>query len=302
MSSNSPSWYIPGEGRQPVGPFTAEQLVQFWRTGKLSDKAMCWQEGMTKWLPLAQVEPFASAIRSAAISSRATANVAQSGASPIGKPALPAPAEPLPKRFTAPVVIVACVCGAVALLTIVVAILTTRPIGNDGGGAGASGVRGAKSPTTGAETTTTVSGVPLPSPSGEQADSHLPPADAKDALQGIWVAESLRTSRNELPADAFKHVQFTFQGDRLVLWLGFLVDDDSGPEMICTYSIDPEQSPKHLDFTRAGEKEPSLGIYDLRGDRLTVCFREPELTLGNNAKKRPNQPERSFPPDQSGTG
>ena len=43
MTSNSPSWYIPGEGKQPAGPFTAEQLIQSWRAGKISDKTMCWR-------------------------------------------------------------------------------------------------------------------------------------------------------------------------------------------------------------------------------------------------------------------
>ena len=65
MSSNSPAWYLPGEGKQPAGPFTAEQLIQSWRAGKISDRTMCWREGMTQWLPLVQAEPFASAIRAA---------------------------------------------------------------------------------------------------------------------------------------------------------------------------------------------------------------------------------------------
>ena len=66
MSSTFPSWYVAGEGQQPLGPFAAEQLLQSWRAGKLSNTTMCWREGMAQWLPLAQVEPFASAIRRAA--------------------------------------------------------------------------------------------------------------------------------------------------------------------------------------------------------------------------------------------
>jgi HEAT repeat protein len=57
MTTDSPSWYIPGEGKQPAGPFTAEQLIQSWRAGKISDKTMCWQDGMPQWLPLGQVGP-----------------------------------------------------------------------------------------------------------------------------------------------------------------------------------------------------------------------------------------------------
>ena len=66
MSTNSPSWYIPGEGKQPAGPFTSEQIVKVWQAGRLRADAVCWREGMPQWLPMSQVEPFASIIRSAA--------------------------------------------------------------------------------------------------------------------------------------------------------------------------------------------------------------------------------------------
>ena len=49
-----------------MGPFTAEQIVESWRAGRLNEKTLCWQEGMAKWLPLEQVEPLAAAIRPAA--------------------------------------------------------------------------------------------------------------------------------------------------------------------------------------------------------------------------------------------
>ena len=64
MSTNSPSWYIPGDGKQPAGPFTAEQVVKRWQEGRLRADAVCWREGMPQWLPLSQVEPFASAVKS----------------------------------------------------------------------------------------------------------------------------------------------------------------------------------------------------------------------------------------------
>ena len=58
-------WYLPGEGHQPAGPFTAEQVLQCWQSGKLRTNTVCWREGMPQWLPLSQVEPFASVIRRA---------------------------------------------------------------------------------------------------------------------------------------------------------------------------------------------------------------------------------------------
>ena len=72
MNTQSSSWYIPGEGKKPVGPFTAEQVIESWRAGRLTENTLCWQEGMAKWLPLAQVEPFASAIRRTAATAQAT--------------------------------------------------------------------------------------------------------------------------------------------------------------------------------------------------------------------------------------
>jgi tetratricopeptide (TPR) repeat protein len=73
MTTNSPCWYLPGEGKKPVGPFTAEQIVESWRAGRLNEKTLCWQEGMAKWLPLEQVEPLAAAIRPAAAAAAAAA-------------------------------------------------------------------------------------------------------------------------------------------------------------------------------------------------------------------------------------
>ncbi len=72
MSSNPPSWYIPGEGQKPAGPFTAEQIIESWRAGGISEKTMCWQEGMPQWLPLIRVEPFGSTIRAAHRAKRRT--------------------------------------------------------------------------------------------------------------------------------------------------------------------------------------------------------------------------------------
>jgi hypothetical protein len=35
--SNSPAaWYIPGEAKQPTGPFTAEQIIQALQTGRMT--------------------------------------------------------------------------------------------------------------------------------------------------------------------------------------------------------------------------------------------------------------------------
>src|SRR4030042_680869 len=65
MNTETSSWYIRGEGNQPAGPFTADDLRESWQAGRLEPATPCWRDGMPQWLPFAQVEPFRSSIRSA---------------------------------------------------------------------------------------------------------------------------------------------------------------------------------------------------------------------------------------------
>jgi uncharacterized protein (TIGR03067 family) len=224
MGEQSTSWYIPGEGKQPVGPFTAEQLFQSWRAGKLSDTTMCWREGMVQWLPLTQVEPFASAIRLAGVAGHSTKPPASPSLVRKGSPTAPATLGRSPARSKVPLVLV-CTGGVVA--AILVAVLAMR---QNGGGAPAG-------------------------PSGGEADSRPAPADAKDALQGAWVVQSWNGRSGLNPS-----MWFRFQGDKLLL---SKLDG-------CNYSIDCNRSPWHLDFAFGGN--PAVGIFDVKGDRLTICF------------------------------
>ncbi len=91
MGTQSGSWYLRGDGNQPAGPFTAEQLIQSWRAGRLEASTICWREGMSQWLPLAQVEPFASAIASASVPRQVAAAAARPPAPPMAPPVRSAP-------------------------------------------------------------------------------------------------------------------------------------------------------------------------------------------------------------------
>ena len=121
MNASGSAWYIPGEGKQPTGPFTAEQLIQSWRAGRLDPNILCWCEGMSQWLPMSQVEPFASAIRAATGSRQAAAGstcqplspgqprtLAPSAASPAAKKASKTPAA---SKFLPLIVSVVAVAG-----------------------------------------------------------------------------------------------------------------------------------------------------------------------------------------------
>jgi len=59
------SWYVATRGSEPVGPFTSEELIRSCDSGRLDADTLCWCEGAPRWLPVAQVEPFASAMHSA---------------------------------------------------------------------------------------------------------------------------------------------------------------------------------------------------------------------------------------------
>ncbi len=87
MGEQRSSWYVRGKGNQPTGPFTAEELIQSVRAGRLDPNTICWCEGMSQWLPLSQMEPFASAISSAIVSRPAAR--AQSAQSPAPRAAVP---------------------------------------------------------------------------------------------------------------------------------------------------------------------------------------------------------------------
>ena len=63
--------------------------MQSWRAGRLDANTICWREGMSQWLPMSQVEPFASAIASANAARQATAGAARSPAPPHGPPSSP---------------------------------------------------------------------------------------------------------------------------------------------------------------------------------------------------------------------
>jgi tetratricopeptide (TPR) repeat protein len=62
MNDPSRVWYIPVEGQPPAGPFTADEVLQAIRDGRLDLHCKCWRDGMPVPLPLDQLEPFAAPI------------------------------------------------------------------------------------------------------------------------------------------------------------------------------------------------------------------------------------------------
>ena len=96
-------------------------------------------------------------------------------------------------------------------------------------------------------------------------------------FQGTWTFESVEAGGKKLPADQFKGITVTFEGDKYAV--------KKGDEVVeaATQKLDPSRSPKTLDakVTDGPNKGAViLGIYEISGDTLKVCF-DPE------GKKRP---------------
>ena len=123
MDTGGSCWYIGGEGNQPAGPFSAEQIIESWCAGSVDANTVCWREGMAEWLPLSQVEPFALRIRSTTGSMDAARRGAQSGASPKGVPSLPVEARGRGIRSKGALIVAGVAAGVALPLLLVLALL-----------------------------------------------------------------------------------------------------------------------------------------------------------------------------------
>lgn len=98
-------------------------------------------------------------------------------------------------------------------------------------------------------------------------------------FQGTWTFESVEAGGKEIPAAQFEGITVTFEGNKYSV--------KKGDEVIqsATQKLDPSKSPKTLDATVTDGPNKGtviLGIYEISGDTLKVCF-DPE------GKKRPTE-------------
>ena len=115
--------------------------------------------------------------------------------------------------------------------------------------------------------------------SGTLADDKADLEKEVRKFQGTWTFESSETGGKELPAGELKSLILTFEGDKHTVKKG---DDVI---QVGTQKLDPSQSPKAIDVTlTAGVNKGAvmLGIYEINGDTLKVCF-DPQ------GKKRPTE-------------
>ena len=101
----------------------------------------------------------------------------------------------------------------------------------------------------------------------------------KEKFKGTWTIESSETGGKTVPPDDLKGLIATFEGDKLTLKKGDTVILGG------TLKLDPSKSPKAIDVTMVegpNKGTVMLGIYEIDGDTLKVCF-DPQ------GKKRPTE-------------
>lgn len=88
-------------------------------------------------------------------------------------------------------------------------------------------------------------------------------------FRGSWTIESSVTGGKEIPPDQLKGLIVIYEGDKHTVKMGDKVIQ------VGTQKLDPSKSPKTIDMTMT--EGPSkgtvmLGIYEIDGDTLKVCF------------------------------
>lgn len=105
--------------------------------------------------------------------------------------------------------------------------------------------------------------------SGTGADDKPDAAKEMKKFQGTWTFESSEAGGQKMPADELKTLVLVFDGAKHTV--------KKGAEVIQTgtQTIDPSKSPKAIDVTiTEGPSKGAvmLGIYEIDGDTLKVCF------------------------------
>jgi uncharacterized protein (TIGR03067 family) len=105
-----------------------------------------------------------------------------------------------------------------------------------------------------------------------------PPADA-ERIQGVWTfTSSQRAGKAEnLPEGDFLKMEFAADAFRFHL--------PAGARHAQPYKLDSGRKPKTIDWLaggRNGPSEPLLGIYELDGDILRICW-------GKKGQERPTE-------------
>ena len=115
--------------------------------------------------------------------------------------------------------------------------------------------------------------------SGSLADEKTILEKEVKKFQGAWTFESSETGGEKLPVGELRALILTFEG------LKHTVKKGDDVIQVGTQKLDPSKSPKTIDVTLTeglNKGTVLLGIYEIDGDTLKVCF-DPQ------GKKRPTE-------------
>ncbi len=106
---------------------------------------------------------------------------------------------------------------------------------------------------------------------GTRADDKTDREKELRKFHGVWTIESVEAGGKKAPAEDLKGMTVTFAGNTYTV--------KKGDEVIQvgTQKLDPSRSPKTIDVTvTEGLRKGAvmLGIYEIDGDTLKVCFDE----------------------------
>ncbi|HKR61800.1 MAG TPA: TIGR03067 domain-containing protein [Pyrinomonadaceae bacterium] len=104
-------------------------------------------------------------------------------------------------------------------------------------------------------------------------------SDDSDKIQGTWEVVSAADNGRKTPANLTKDLELIITTDKMSYRLGKKTTEWS-------YKLDPSKQPKWIDLTDV--RETTLGIYELEGDTLKICF--PEARKGERSTAFESKP------------